>query len=149
MIKWISISLFVISFFLLILLGFGILLNDNEKQHEAYNRKLEQRKKQQKKRESNEGLAATSIAIVSPKTLTSSKSINLTLVANNLTCVTDEQCAVVEIYFTDISCKVAVNIVGAVQLKKAPRDNTKVEHCDNSANTAVCLDNFCALTLSN
>lgn len=152
MIKWLSISLFVLSVFLFIMLGFGVLLNDNEKQHEAYNRQLEQKKRQQQQlSHNNENIIVTTEPKVNPENNEQKKSINLAIVANNLTCVANEQCTVVAIGFADLTCTVAVNIIGADQLKKAEQDETNIGQCDNvsKSSKAVCLDNFCTLSVSN
>lgn len=149
MIKWLSVSLIVLATFALILLGFGALLNDNEKKHEAYNRKLEQVKREQQ--QSNSDQLTTVVSLAQPTNIETQTSINLTIVANNLTCVVDEQCALVDLTFADLSCTVAVNIIGEAQLKKAEPDKTSIGQCDHSAeiNKAVCLDNFCTLAASN
>lgn len=149
MIKWLSVSFIVLTIFALILLGFGALLNDNEKKHEAYNRQLEQKKREQQ--QSNSDQLTTVVSLAQPINIETKNSINLTIVANNLTCVSNEQCTVVDITFADLSCTVAVNIIGEAQLKKAGQDKTSIGQCDNSAgmSKAVCLDSFCTLSASN
>jgi hypothetical protein len=152
MIKWLSISLFVLSIFLLFLLGFGVLLNDNEKQHQLYNRQLEDKKRQKlASNNENEKFVVTSIPITPSLRDEQKKSINLAIITKNLTCISNEQCAVVEIDFVDLTCTVAVNIIGETQLKKAIKDETIIGRCDNSIqdSKAICLDNFCSLTPSN
>lgn len=147
--KWLYISLLVLSVFFMILLGFGVLLHNNEKQHEAYNRQLEEKKPQQTNQKDNP--STTEISVVEVAADKAKKSINLAIVAQNLTCVSNEQCLVAEVDFIDLTCKVAVNVIGASQLKKANRDKTAIGHCDhhNDSTKAVCVDNFCTLATSN
>lgn len=150
MVKWLYISLFVLLSFTLILLGFGVLLNDNEQKHIAYNQQLEQKKNQQKNIPDTTIVETTSL--VNSKPLSTLKnSINLGIIANNLTCISDEQCIVVEVKFADLSCHVAVNSIGAVQLLKAKKDNTKIKRCPEyvQINNATCLNNSCSLEVSN
>lgn len=149
MIKWLYISLLVLLVFLIILFGFGILLHDNEQQHEAYNRQLEANKQQQK--HPNSQSASTDMATLKTASVEPKKSVNLAIVAQNLTCVSNEQCKVADIDFVDLTCKVAVNTIGASQLKKASRDKTAIGRCDHHSNAtkAVCVDNFCTLAASN
>ncbi|MDG1750493.1 MAG: hypothetical protein P8I03_02350 [Thalassotalea sp.] len=151
MIKWLTVSLFVLSIFLIILLGFGVLLNDNEKQHESYNRKLEKTKRQQKKSNHDENVVTTLISNANLGSNQRKESTNLAIVTNNLTCVSDEQCSVVSIDFVDLTCTVAVNLIGEAQLKKAVKDETTIGRCDNSIqeSKAVCFDNFCSLAPRN
>jgi hypothetical protein len=150
MVKWLYISLFVLSVFTLILLGFGLLLNDNEKKHINYNQQLEQNKNQQKTIP-NTAIVETA-ALVKAKPLSTLKnSINLSIITNNLTCVSDEQCVVVKAKFVDFTCDVAVNIVGAAQLFKAKKDQTKIGRCPEpfKMNNAICINNSCSLEASN
>lgn len=149
MMKWLYIALLVLSIFFIILFGFGVLLHENEKQHEAYNRQLEIKKQQQENNHSS--IAATEIVTLNTVNDEPKKSVNLAIVAQNLTCVSNEQCRVVEIDFVDLSCQVAVNVIGASQLKKAKQDKTVIGHCEHHSdvNKAVCVDNFCTLAGSN
>jgi hypothetical protein len=152
MIKWLFISLFVLSIFLLFLLGFGVLLYDNEKQHESYNRQLLNEKLQQYQSDNtSESFAITSVPIVHPENKQRKKSTSLSILANNLTCVANDQCMVVEIDFVDLTCTVAVNQIGEAQLKKIEQDETMIGRCENRIHesNAVCVNNFCTLAPTN
>ena len=150
MVKWLYISLFVLSVFTLILLGFGVLLNDNEKKHITYNQQLEQNENQQKNIP-NTAIVATAPLVHAKSLSTIKHSINLSIITNNLTCVSDEQCVVVKAKFTDLTCDIAVNTIGAAQLLKAKKDQTKIEKCPDffQVNNAQCINNSCSLEASN
>lgn len=68
-------------------------------------------------------------------------------VINNLTCVTTQQCQVVNVIFNNISCPVAINSIGAAQLKKIPTTSIDMATCPdiNKQTNISCQQNICIL----
>ncbi|MEW6990330.1 hypothetical protein AADZ91_06510 [Colwelliaceae bacterium 6441] len=147
MMKWSVVTGIVLLAFTLIILGFGFLLHDNEKKHIAYNQQLKQDKNQQTKKINAVVVEAIPSISIQPQS-TLKNSVNLGIIANNLTCVSDEQCVMVNAQFADLSCDLAVNVIGAAQLKKAKKDNTLIKSCKKYPHNAsvTCLENLCSIS---
>ncbi len=146
MVKWLMISLLVLTSFTAILLGLGYLLNENEKRVTALKEELEQQVENTAPTEQADVTfverenSASKLDIVN-------ESINKRIITNNLTCVADEQCLVVEAQFSDMSCTVALNVIGAAKLAKAEKDLSEVGQCLSYSTelSAVCENNLCTL----
>lgn len=152
--KWLVIFIIVVTVFAVILLGLGYLLNENEKKVNAYKKHISQTKVQQKTRENVEDEREASgnhiIDFQSENDLLIAKkqsSINQQIISTNLTCVANEQCMVVSAMFTDFTCQVAVNTIGAAKLAKVNKDLSEVDQCPNyfADAVAVCQNNLCTL----
>lgn len=148
--KWFIISIGVLCVFSLVLLGLGKLLNDNEKQTTAYLNQQKQQSQPKSPLNNKKGgvipnSKKTEIAVAANKT-ENTPSLNLSIIATNLTCVSDDQCVVAEAKFADATCSVAVNIIGATLLKKAKEDKSTIGQCSTYAKShAVCRSNLCTL----
>ena len=154
MAKWLTITLIVCAGLLIILLGLGYLLSENEKATTLLKNQLEQdSQSQQQKLEQQRNLnhyARTDNVEVSPRLDDKSvmKKFEATLI-NNLTCVTVAQCRVLTVKFKNVDCRLASNVIGASQLKKIPTSdiNINIDQCPtvNSAAQLSCQQNICTL----
>ncbi len=146
MVKWLMISLLVLVSFTGILLGLGYLLNENEKRVTKLKQELEQQAENTAPTEQAD-IIVVERANSSSHLDTVKPSVNRRIIGNNLTCVADEQCLVVEAEFSDMSCTVAVNVIGAAKLAKAKKDLSEVGQCLNYSTelAAVCEKNLCTL----
>jgi len=153
MLKWLAITLVVITAFMVILLGLGKLLHDNE---QRVNAQLMQETKHETPQQAVVPNGPSSSKLVDKSTpievelapdIPTSISVNKTIISSNLTCVTDHQCIVVEASFTDKSCKVAINTIGAAILAKAAADKTSIGNCLHLSENAVarCESNLCTI----
>ncbi|WP_206485229.1 hypothetical protein [Thalassotalea sp. G2M2-11] len=137
-IKWLIISVLVLFSFTIILLGLGSLLHENEQRVTAIK-------------------AGTSLS-EPQEPVTQMASSHLTLpikvqstlkpiIKQNLTCVMDEQCVMVEAKFADLSCLIAINTIGAAKLARAEPDKTRAIDCPPTFDSAIarCHDNLCTL----
>jgi len=167
MIKWLTISVVVFLGFMVVLLGLGYLLKENEKTTTVLKQKLdqqrytEQQKLQRKKNIaksilSNENMPVEfgSYEVVDDKWVNSQiKSVRTSphkkIIAENLTCISSEQCLTVTVNFSNTSCLVAVNSIGAAKLAKAGSSDTQESSCqnDDSKEIAQCLMNLCTLSI--
>lgn len=140
------ISLLVLVSFTAILLGLGYLLNENEKRVTVLKQELEQEGSNTAPIKQPEVIVVER-ASNSSQLNTAKQSINKRIIGNNLTCVADEQCLVVEAEFSDKSCTVALNVIGAAKLVKAEKDMTDVGRCLSQSGelSAVCENNLCVL----
>ena len=159
--KWLLIIFVVLTAFMVILLGLGYLLKENEKSTTALKAQLEQElhaeNLKQERREQKALLQYTSVAKVSQQSASHSSSEKANqqvikqfqqTVINNLTCVTTQQCQVVNVKFNNISCPVAINSIGASQLKKLPTATIDMPACSSVGEQQVnlsCQQNICRL----
>ncbi len=137
MLKWIVISLAVFSVLLLILLGLGKLLHDNE-----------QRVTEIKVQKAGTGKERTE-----PKTrvILSKPEPQLSLtttISQNLTCVSDNQCVLINAQFADLRCTVAINTIGAAIIAKTEQGNGLAGKCPEISGpaTASCQANLCVIS---
>tara|TARA_R110002124_G_scaffold196067_4_gene363239 strand:- start:23352 stop:23825 length:474 start_codon:yes stop_codon:yes gene_type:complete len=152
MVKWLIITLIGCVGLLIILLGLGYLLSENEKSTTLLKNQLEHDAQlQQQKREQQRNIShynhADDAEIPSPLHDKSvMKSFETTLI-NNLTCVTIAQCQVLTVRFKNIDCRLASNIIGASQLKKIATKDLIIEQCPTINSTAqlACQQNICTL----
>jgi hypothetical protein len=147
MVKWLVITLIALTSLMIILLGLGYLLSENEKatttlkNQLAQQTQLAQKKPHQRKNISDLPKAETDTDIM--------KAFEKTLV-NNLTCVTLAQCQVVTVKFKNIDCKLASNVIGASQLKKIATQRINMDTCPiiNPQSQLACQQNICTLVSS-
>lgn len=157
MLKWIIIFCAVALFFSAVLLGLGFLLNENEKQTTAYLNQQEALQKQALKKQVTSELlnskknASRNLSAKESKANNeenvSESSIILPIIANNLTCVSDDQCVIVEAEFADLICHVAINRIGQSLLKNSPKEMSKIKQClqQKLDSRATCRNNLCTL----
>lgn len=148
MLKWLGIILVVFIGFTVILLSLGYLLKENEKQTTALKQQLDAEREQLRnkiKKLSTNSQQPISIELITTKVIKPSK--NKQIIKENLTCVSSEQCLLVNVRFADLTCLVAVNTIGAAKLAKVTVDETVVGECQNSteASQAVCQQNLCII----
>ncbi|KXJ56373.1 MAG: hypothetical protein AXW17_13710 [Colwellia sp. Phe_37] len=152
MAKWLTITLIVCAGLLIILLGLGYLLSENEKATTRLKNQLEQEAQlQQQKLEQQRNLSHYNHSDVIEIPLPSDdksvmKNFEKTLI-NNLTCVTIAQCQVLTVKFKNIDCRLASNIIGASLLKKIATKDIAIDQCPtiNSAAQLACQQNICTL----
>ncbi len=146
MLKWFVISLLVILVFISILLGLGKLLHDNE---QRVTQVKAQRVTPQSVQQVTDALADESSSDDESTALDNRQKI-AEIITTNLTCVNDQQCVVVDAQFTDVSCQLAINTIGAAILAKASLTGARMGSCPTKSQhaSAVCHANVCLLQIS-
>ena len=172
MAKWIAITLFTLLCFMVVLLGLGYLLSENEKSTTILKHQLEQDAQLAQKKSSQDNnigdypitITAADGSTISPQiisTKSNSKQSSKAVVAsdasimqsfentviNNLTCVTAAQCQVVSVKFKNINCQLASNMIGASQLKKIATSTINIDTCPmvTPQSQLACQQNICTL----
>lgn len=154
--KWLVITLIALTTFMVILLGLGYLLSENEKSTSllknqlAQEAQLAQEKTRQRNNLSNypKAVNADDAAVVQKLTdAEMMKRFENTLI-KNLTCVTVAQCQVVTIKFKNIDCQLTSNVIGASQLKKIATQTITMATCPivNPKGQLACQQNICTLS---
>jgi len=153
--KWLVITLLALSVFMIILLGLGYLLAENEKASTILKDQLAQ-EAQLLKEKTRQGLnlsgyprplnAADGAAVPKQSDANVMNEFEKALI-NNLTCVTLAQCQVVTIKFKNIDCKLASNVIGVSQLKKIATHTITMATCPkvNPQSQLACQQNICTL----
>lgn len=153
MAKWLAITLFTMICFMVILLGLGYLLSENEKTTTVLKAQLAQQTQlNQKKIDQRNNLNAYAKAETAAETMPKQSEAEImqafenTLI-NNLTCVTLAQCKIVTVKFKNTDCKLASNIIGASQLKKIATHTIKMDNCPRvePQSELACQQNICSL----
>jgi len=149
MVKWLSVFIFVVIAFSLILLGLGFLLHTNEERVTTFKENIAQRENKKELAQLNSLFVESKID--STNTTTVFPTINKNIMVKNLTCVSDEQCVVVSAKFRDLTCQIAINKIGASLLKKVKKDQTTVGQCPpfQVNSKAACQSNLCTLVDNN
>lgn len=155
MAKWLAITLFALICFMVILLGLGYLLSENEKSTKVLKVELAQQTQlKQKKTHQRNNLdtytgetSEVNANIVAKQTDAEIMQAFESSLINNLTCVTVAQCQVVTVKFKNISCKLASNVIGASQLNKIATHTITMDNCpsESSPNELACQQNVCSL----
>jgi hypothetical protein len=143
-IKWLVITLFTLTFFMVILLGLGYFLSENEKATMPPKYPLAQQTQLQQKKP----LLRQSITdVAKPETDANIMTKFENTLINNLTCITLAQCQVVTVKFKNIDCKLASNVIGASQLKKIATQRITMNTCPtvNPQSQLACQQNICTL----
>lgn len=164
--KWLLIIIAVLIAFITMLLGLGYLLNENEKSATILKTQLEQEyhaeqlKQARREKQKNTKEAPIEIMITDEIKTSITSALNQEpnkkldtqviekfqqTVINNLTCITTQQCQVVQVKFNKISCPIAINSIGASQLKKIPTATIDMPTCSTVKEQAVisCQQNIC------
>lgn len=144
MLKWLLISILVLFTFIVLLLGLGYLLKENKIETTAFKQQLEQERIEQKTRLIEKSAKPASLLSTAPL-LKSTHSIKQKILLENLTCVSKQQCVLVNIEFSDLNCLFAINTIGASLVKNTDIDKVAVGECphypDNSE--LSCQHNIC------
>ncbi|TWX69271.1 hypothetical protein [Colwellia sp. C1TZA3] len=143
-IKWLVITLFTLTCFMVILLGLGYFLSENEKATMPAKHALAQQTQLQQKKP----LLRKSITnVAKPETDANIMNNFENTLINNLTCITLAQCQVVTVKFKNVDCKLASNVIGASQLKKIATQRINMETCPtvNPQSQLACQQNICTL----
>ncbi len=153
--KWLIITLIVLSGFMVILLGLGYLLAENEKSSTLLKNQLAlEAQLQQEKLQQKRNLSEYSKIITTDDSTVMSKQVDANIrqrfentLINNLTCVTIAQCKLVTIKFKNIDCQLASNIIGVSQLKKIATEQVTLDSCPmaNQQTELACQQNVCSL----
>ena len=154
MAKWIAFTLIALLSFMVILLGLGYLLSENEKSTTRLKNQLEQQAqlKKQRQEQSNALDNYTKIITTDTDSETSSQKVDaITLktfektLGNNLTCISVAQCKVVTVKFKNSVCQLASNVIGESQLKKIPTHTLTMDTCPTigSDSQLSCQQNIC------
>jgi len=170
MLKWLAISGVVFMGFMVILLGLGYLLQENEKSTTALKQQLDQQRytEQQRQLKRIQAKLKTEPIEIEPLVLdkkhkktallnssqlsignsSQKKRTYQQIITENLTCVSSEQCLVITLDFANLSCQIATNSIGAAKLAKAGVTNMHIDQCSHYLNDvmAQCITNLCTLT---
>ncbi len=159
MLKWLIITLIALSGLMVILLGLGYLLAENEKSSTLLKNQLAlEAQLQEEKLQQKRNLSEYSKIITTNDSKVTSKQTNANIMAlfedtliNNLTCVTIAQCKLVTIQFKNIDCQLASNIIGVSQLKKIATQQISLDSCPmaNQPSELACQQNVCTLISTN
>lgn len=160
MLKWLTITLIVLAGFMVILLGLGYLLNENEKTTTALKAQLEQaslaEKAKQQRRRQRAMLAeypqAESQAKKQQKLINDAENKYVieqfeNIVISNLTCISVQQCQVAKVNFKNTKCTVAINNIGTSLLKKLNTQNSDIFSCPpvSPQMKLSCQQNICSV----
>ena len=152
MAKWLAITLFALICLMVILLGLGYLLSENEKDSKVLKVQLAQQTQlRQKKTHQRNNLDTYTNEVAGNKVPEQTNAEIMqtfeTTLINNLTCVAVMQCQVVTVKFKNINCKLASNIIGASQLKKIATHTITMDNCPivNPQSELACQQNICSL----
>jgi len=150
--KWLTIMGIVCIGFIVVLLGLGYLLKENEAKSTALKNKLDQEKlmNASKKQPSKAVLTFVDSKESARQLLNEQKRI----IAKNLTCISSQQCTVVNTYLSALGCVVPINSIGASLLEKViykpslsmSDTSSKSKSCEQVVQTSsICIDNLCQL----
>ncbi len=154
MFKWLAITLIALLGFMVVLLGLGYLLSENEKSTTLLKNQLEQQAhfEKQRKEQSNALDNYTKIIMTGADSETSTQNVDASsmktfeqTLLNNLTCITVAQCKVVTVKFKNSVCQLASNVIGVSQLKKIPTHTLTMDTCPTigSESQLSCQQNIC------
>ena len=159
MLKWLIITFIVLSGLMVILLGLGYLLAENEKSSTLLKNQLAlEAQLQQEKLQQKRNLSEYTKIITTDDVKATPKQTNANIMAlfedtliNNLTCVTIAQCKLVTIKFKNIDCQLASNVIGVSQLKKIATQKVSLDSCPmaNQLSELACQQNICTLISAN
>lgn len=159
MVKWLVITFMVLTGFMLILLGLGYLLNENEKSTTVLKTQIEQadlaeQEKQEKIRQ-RRIFADESLPPHKPQNVKGSVDISENIriieefeqvVISNLTCISVQQCQVAKVSFKNTDCFVAINNIGVSLLSKLKTQSKIIAACPKVSLQATlsCQQNICS-----
>ena len=140
MIKWIVVTLVAGFIMLLILAGIGNLLQSNKEANKAYIEQVQKEEQAEAEQAANNSKMKVDIIPIVP--LSETESFNT--LSQHLICVDASQCTRTLLKFSNASCVVAVNKIGAASLRKV-KEKVMVEGCDSDTDNGelVCLNNIC------
>ncbi|MFT6508187.1 hypothetical protein [Colwellia polaris] len=152
MAKWVAITLFALTCFMVILLSLGYMLSENEKSTTELKEQLAQQiqlnQKKVHQRNNLKTYTSNVQADIAP-TQTDAEIMQAfeSALINNLTCVTVAQCQVVTVKFKNTHCTLASNIIGASQLSKIATQTIAMDNCPSvsSPHQLACQQNVCSL----
>jgi len=154
MFKWLTITIIVLTGFLVVLLSLGYLLKENEVAATALKNKLDskalikQQKQQQIKYQRQQQFL--------DKNLSAKQKSQQQIIASHLSCQTSKQCLVVDTQSKALGCSVAINTLGAAILLKVAATGTQTSqstirdddrYCAqvSTSPSAVCENSVCLL----
>ncbi len=151
MYKWLSILLVVLTGFLIVLLSLGYLLKENEQSVTLLKQKLDQEKatEQQSQQSPLQKHQQKNVVIMfanQAKSKTQYRGEIRQVILQHQTCLSAQQCVLVDTKEKEFGCVVAINTIGAAQLTKIINSSTSGV-CDESKRTltASCQQNMCTL----
>lgn len=153
--KWLLITAFALVLFLIVLLGLGYLLKENEETTNELKVKLNQEMKLKQEKEARR----QALFLVKPKKLlaqqlTPFESSQQKIITDNLYCRINKECFLVQTDSKVLGCLVAVNSTGlAILLKtsntqkvlKTKANDCQQEYLQETELTLSCQSNTCAL----
>jgi hypothetical protein len=157
--KWLLITLIVVIGFLVVLLGLGYLLKENERATTVLKQQLDQQAQYQQKKTTQRQLLITSTTdapvqrLLEKQHFTPDKNTKLVveqfqkIVIENITCVSSTQCVIAKVTFANVDCHVAINSIGASLLSKLKTSKYPIDNCPEfiEGNTLSCQQNVCTL----
>lgn len=147
--KWLTITVIALVIFLFMLLFLGYLLKENEVKTTQLKMQLEQERHQQQAKEQRQKNLFSHL----PNTLTTLEQSQQQIIADNLSCQTDQQCFLVQTQSEKLGCFVVINTKGAAILLKilsqgesphAASEYCQLEHTKANSLVAQCLSNVCS-----
>ncbi len=150
--KWLLITAFALVLFLIVLLGLGYLLKENEETTNQLKVKLNQESKlQQEKEARRQALFLVKTKKHITQKLTSFEKSQQKIITNNLYCKTNQECFLVQTDSKVLGCIVAVNSTGLAILLKTSNaqkvsdaSNCQREYSRETELTLSCQNNTCA-----
>ena len=155
MLKWLTIIAIVIAGFIVLLLCLGYMLKENKVTVTALKLKSEQ----EKLKNADTSLSKAVLIFVDNKKNKANIEIDnqesleryKQIITQNLTCISSEQCTVINTKLKDLACVVPINKIGASLLEKAikkkPLSITSIQNTCEQVELikSVCKQNLCEL----
>lgn len=147
--KWLTITVIALVVLLIVLLFLGYLLKENEVKTTQLKTQLEQERHKQQAKEKRQNSPFSHL----PTKLTTLEKSQQQIIADNLSCQTDQQCFLVQTQSQTLGCFVVVNTTGAAILLKILSQNENPqaasaycqrEHTMQPSLVAQCRNNTCS-----
>jgi cytoskeletal protein RodZ len=138
LLMWMIIASAVLAVAVLILLFFGYLLQDNQSKNQQYQTQQAQ-------------IASATFDTVEQAKLQETDGTTAVekILLEHLVCQRDDQCTVVNSFQQDLGCYIAINRIGATQIKRLSREQLVMDSaCFDAKQPAFahCQDNLCQLS---
>jgi hypothetical protein len=148
--KWLLITAVVLLFFLMMLLGLGYLLKENEATTNQLKIKLNQEQQlAQKKEARKQALFQVRPENFATQKLTSFEQSQQKIIVNNLSCNTEKDCLVLHTNSKALGCVVTVNATGIAILLKTTSEQKNSQELINDCQQAYSQESSFKLTCQN
>lgn len=148
--KWLLITVVVLVFFLLVLLGLGYLLKENEVTTNQLKIKLNQEQQlTQEKEARKQALFRVKPVNSATQKFTAFEQSQQKIIENNLSCKTEKDCLVLHTNSQALGCIVAVNATGIAILLKTANEQNNSKELTNDCQQAYSQGSSLILTCKN